>query len=84
MCNICGNDRCIGKYLLHPLELVFISGIKKKELRINPTRDFILLDSPSSGEVYTKFKELHVIAGPNEDLDNIEEDKVDVSDIKID
>ena len=61
MCKICKNDKCIGKYLLHPKELVKIPEIAKEELSENPQRTFILLDSPSSGEVYTKFKELHVI-----------------------
>ena len=61
MCKICGNDKCIGKILLHPYELIHIPEIKARELAENPNRDFILVDSPSSGEVYTKFKELHVI-----------------------
>ena len=63
MCKICGNDKCIGKYLLHPVEIKLgaISKIKDKELAENPNRNFILVDSFSSGEVFTKFKELHVI-----------------------
>lgn len=61
MCKICRNDNCIGKYLLHPKELCEIPKIKQKELEENPNRTFIMVDSPSSGEVFTKFKELHVI-----------------------
>lgn len=61
MCRICKNDKCSGKYLLHPKELHMIPRIKKKELSENPNRAFILIDSPSSGEIFTKFKELHVI-----------------------
>lgn len=71
MCNICGNDRCIGKYLLHPAEFGIINGLKKHELETDNTRTFELVDSPSSGEIFTRFKELHVIAGPNEDMNNI-------------
>ena len=29
MCKICGNDKCIGKYLLHPMELCKIPEIKE-------------------------------------------------------
>lgn len=61
MCKICGNDKCIGKYLLYPMELCKIPQIKEKELAENPNRTFIFLDSPCSGEIFTKFTELHVI-----------------------
>lgn len=61
MCKICGNDKCIGKYLLHPMELCKIPEIKAKELAENPNRTFIFLDSPTSGEIFTRFTELHVI-----------------------
>lgn len=61
MCKICGNDKCSGKYLLHPKELKEIPKIKEKELAENPNRTFLLIDSPSSGEIFTRFKELHVI-----------------------
>lgn len=79
MCSICKNDRCIGKYLLHPKEMIFIPKIKEEELKANSGRRFILVDSPSSGEIYTKFKELHVIAGADEDINNPKEVKVDIS-----
>ena len=61
MCKICRNDKCIGKYLLHPMELCKIQEIKAKELAKNSKRTFIFMDSPSSGEIFTRFKELHVI-----------------------
>lgn len=83
MCSVCKNDRCIGKYLLHPKEMIYIPRIKSEELNANPERSFILVDSPSSGEIFIKFRELHVVAGPNEDINNIKEVRVDVSDIKI-
>lgn len=66
MCSICGNDNCIGKYLLHPMELCEIPKIKAKELSDNPNRAFLLVDSTSSGEIFTKFKELHVIENRKE------------------
>ena len=34
---------------------------QKKELAENPNRTFIFLDSPCSGEIFTKFTELHII-----------------------
>lgn len=81
-CSVCGNARCIGKYLLHPKEMIKIPRIKEAELKANNKRTFKLVDSPSSGEIFTKFKELHVIAGPEEDLNNIEKVTVDVSDLE--
>lgn len=84
MCSICKNDRCIGKYLLHPKEIIFISKIKEEELKANSGRSFILVDSPSSGEIFTKFKELHVIAGADEDINNPKEVKVDISTLSTD
>ena len=61
MCKICKNDNCIGKYLLHPKEIKqgAISTIKANELKENPDREFLLVESP--GNLYTKFMELHVI-----------------------
>lgn len=61
MCEKCKNDKCSGFYLLHPKERYKIPVIQAKELAKNPNRTFILIDSPSSGEIYVKFKELHVI-----------------------
>lgn len=64
MCK-CGNARCTGYYLLHPKECTkeVLNRIKTKERLENPNCKFILIDSPSSGEMYITFKELHVLAG---------------------
>lgn len=75
-CKVCGSSRCIGKYLLHPKELGFILRTKETHLKINPKRDFRLVDSPSSGEVFTRFKELHIIAAPDEDVEKAREEEV--------
>lgn len=61
MCKKCGDDRCSGSYLLHSKELRDRWGIMAKELYVNPRRKFVLIDSPSSGEVFTRFYELHVL-----------------------
>lgn len=61
MCK-CGDPRCIGFYLLHPKEMGEIGNIKSKELKENPNCTFKLIDSPPSGEIYTKFMELHVLS----------------------
>ena len=68
MCSVCKNDRCIGKYLLHPKEMICVPRIKSEELKANPERSFIMVDSPYSEEIVTKFKELNVVAGPKEDI----------------
>lgn len=59
MCK-CGRENCSGAYLLHPKELFEIPRIKQKELELNPNAKFDLIISPSSGEVFTRFYELHV------------------------
>ena len=59
-CPICGRSSCTGRYILHPKEVKFIPQIKQKELAEDPSVKFELVDSPSSGEIFTKFKELHV------------------------
>lgn len=61
VCEGCKNKKCLGKYLLHTQELKDIPKIKEKELKLDPNIDFELIDSPSSGEVFTKFYELHII-----------------------
>lgn len=48
-------------YLLHPKELGDRFKLMKKELVENENKKFILIASPSSGELFTKFFELHVI-----------------------
>ncbi len=68
MCTKCKDDRCSGMYLLHPKELEDRFKIMKKELTENENRKFILIVSPSSGELFTRFFELHVI-------DNVEENE---------
>lgn len=59
MCK-CGNRNCKGFILLHQKELKKIDEIKKRELEEDPDCRFELMDSPSSGEIFTKFYELHV------------------------
>lgn len=66
MCNICGDDRCIGRYLLHPKEMICLNRIKQEVIKINKDRTFKLVESP--GNFFTKFMELHIIAGPEEDI----------------
>lgn len=60
MCN-CGDKRCTGKYLLHERELSKVPAIKREELKVNSMREFKIVRSPSSGELFTKFYELHVL-----------------------
>ena len=60
MCKVCGNDKCTGKILLHPKELIQVPAIKLIYLvEYGPDTEFILVDSP--GNTWTKFKELHII-----------------------
>ena len=61
MCAVCRDDRCSGRYLLHPKELSDRCSIIRKELLENKNKKFILVKSPSSGEMFTQFYELHVI-----------------------
>lgn len=56
----CGSDKCDGFILFHPSELNQLQDTKDKILKDNPRSTFDLIDSPSSGETYVKFKELHV------------------------
>lgn len=61
-----------------------IPRLKAAELAVCKDRTFKLCFSPSSGEIFTVFKELHVIAGPDEDIsdrDKLPKVKVDVSDL---
>lgn len=60
MCK-CGNEKCTGFILLHEKELSELEEIKR--IQCNECGDvrFELKDSPSSGEIFTKFYELHVI-----------------------
>lgn len=60
-CKRCEFEGCIGYYLLHPAEFGKIEELKQKQLAEDPNATFELIQSPSSGEVYTRFKELHII-----------------------
>lgn len=61
MCKNCKENNCIGYYLLHPAEFYKITKLKEKHLKENQDTKFELIESPSSGEVYTRFMELHVL-----------------------
>lgn len=87
MCTKCKDERCSGMYLLHSKELSDRYEIIKKELAENKNKRFILINSPSSGEIFNKFYELHV-------LDNVSDseagklvdrryNKESISDIKL-
>jgi len=57
MCKNCKTEGCIGFYLLHPAEIHKIESLKAK----HPNATFQLIVSPSSGEIFTRFSELHII-----------------------
>lgn len=58
----CGNPKCTGFYLLHEKELADLEKKKEEFRKTEPTPvTFELVRSPSSGEIFTKFYELHVI-----------------------
>ena len=59
-CQKCEHPDCIGYYLLHPKEMKDIPTLKEKQLKENPNAEFELMVSPSSGEIFTTFHELHV------------------------
>lgn len=67
MCTKCKDDRCGGMYLLHSKELSDRYRIMKKELAESANRKFILINSPSSGEIFTRFYELHVLDDVSDD-----------------
>lgn len=60
-CKRCEFEGCIGYYLLHPAEFGKIEGLKQKQLEEDPNTTFELILSPSSGETFGRFKELHII-----------------------
>lgn len=60
MCKKCERE-CIGMYLLHPVEMHKVELLKKR----HPDSDFVLIVSPSNGEMFIRFKELHVIPNKN-------------------
>lgn len=57
----CGNEKCFGFLLLHEKELNEVEQRKEDMRKEHSDVKFELKSSPSSGEVYTKFYELHVI-----------------------
>ena len=60
-CKRCNRKNCKGYYLLHEEELSGVPLLKEKELRLDKDIEFDLKVSPSSGEVFTVFWELHML-----------------------
>lgn len=56
----CGNKDCLGFILLHPHELNKLDMIKASVKKEKGDVEFDLKISPSSGEIFTTFYELHV------------------------
>ena len=62
-CSRCGNERCFGYVLLHRTEC---NGKNIERIKANAIEDhgedieFEMIESPSSGEVFNKFYELHM------------------------
>ncbi|OSA95704.1 UNVERIFIED_ORG: hypothetical protein B2H93_04600 [Clostridium botulinum] len=56
----CGNEKCLGFLLLHEKELEEIEQRKDSIRKKYGQVEFNLKRSPSSGEIFTKFYELHV------------------------
>ena len=75
MCSKCNDARCSSSYLLHSKELGERWGIMAKELFLNPRRKFVLIDSPSSGEIFTRFYELHVLDDVSPEEEGTYEDR---------
>ena len=49
MCKVCGNDKCTGKILLHPKELIQVRAIKLMYIvEYGLDTEFILVDSPGN------------------------------------
>ena len=57
----CSDKRCLGFVLLHEKELKDIKQTKGSICKEHGDVSFELKSSPSSGEIFTKFYELHVI-----------------------
>lgn len=57
----CRNEKCLGFLLLHEKELEEIEQRKDSIRKEHGQVEFVLKRSPSSGEMFTKFYELHVI-----------------------
>lgn len=56
----CKNEKCIGFRLLHEVEVSRIEEIKEEIISKHGDVEFDLKTSRSSGEIFTKFYELHV------------------------
>ncbi|MNM69286.1 hypothetical protein D3C81_808770 [compost metagenome] len=59
-CKRCNRPNCIGYQLLHKEGLVEVPERKKILTEKYGDVEFDLIDSPSSGEIFTKFYELHL------------------------
>jgi len=57
----CGDKDCLGWVLLHEKETKNMNNIKKFIIDRYGDVEFKLKDSLSSGEIFTKFYELHVV-----------------------
>lgn len=57
----CGDKSCLGFVLLHEKELSDLEKITESIRKDKPLATFDLRRSPSSGEIFTKFYELHVL-----------------------
>lgn len=58
----CENKNCLGFLLLHENELIDIKQTKKRMREKHGDVTFELKLSPSSGEIFTKFYELHILS----------------------
>ena len=57
----CGNEKCLGFILLHEKELSELEKTKDSIRKEHGSVSFDLKRSPSSGELFTRFYDLHVI-----------------------
>lgn len=60
-CKRCDNSDCTRFYLFHEKELGLVDDIKKKEREECENVRFDFKESKSSGEIFNKFYELHVL-----------------------
>ena len=60
-CNRCTDTKCLGTILLHEKELIDIDERKVRLKVVYGDVTFNLTVSPSSGEIFTKFYDLHVL-----------------------
>jgi hypothetical protein len=57
----CGRIECVGFVLLHPKELGGVEALKQTLTVEHGESHFDMRISPSSGEIFTTFRELHVL-----------------------